>query len=103
VLLSKSTWDKKHLRQLRRRDFIHSEKVIHVLNVNKRDSPFSPLTFYRVKAVNDSEVGFEAAQDFKVPLSEFIDMCDSLEKFVGGSVESPLSSPSWPMTASRIR
>jgi hypothetical protein len=25
-------------------------------------------------------------------VSEFIDMCDSLEKFVGGGVESPLSS-----------
>ena len=92
VLLSKSTWEKKTLRRLRRRGILYSERVADVSNNNNRDSPFFPLTFFRVTAVNDSDADFAATQDFKVPLSEFLEMSQSLEEFVGGGVESPLSS-----------
>jgi hypothetical protein len=90
MLLSKSTWDKKILNKLRRGGILHNERVAKVSN--KTDSSFFALTFFRVKAVHASEGRFAAAQDFNLPLSEFIGMCDSLEKFVGGGVESPLSS-----------
>jgi hypothetical protein len=91
VLLSKSTWDKKTLGKLRRSSILFFEKVAQVLKSNTRDDPFFPLTFYRVKADNASAPDFGPAEDLGVPLSEFIDMCNCLEKFVGDSVESPLS------------
>jgi hypothetical protein len=88
VLLSKSTLEKKFLGKLKRQGLLQCERAAHVSNSNNRGNPFSSLTFYYVKASGDpSGFCFPAAADIKVPLSEFIHMCDSLEKFVLGNGE----------------
>ena len=83
VLLSKSTMTKKLLGKLKRQGVLQFERAAHVSNSNNRDNPLFSLAFYYVKEGDDSsDFCFPAAAEIKVPLSEFIDMCNSLEKFV---------------------
>ncbi len=91
VLLSKSTWEKKILGKLKRQALLQCETAAHVSNRNNRDNTFSGLTFYYAKADAGDSRGFSfpAAAEMKVPLSEFIDMCDILAKFVVRDVALP--------------
>jgi hypothetical protein len=84
VLLSKSTWERRCSVNSNGNPFCNV-RGLHVSVATNRDNPFSSHSIMLRPEVM-IEVSVFQRQQLK-PLSEFIHMCDSLEKFVLGDDE----------------